>query len=136
MNVPTNRPSLEVENSTKNGKSDTVPERFQAGWLDALDGRLSLARGMRERFAALTDDLGGADALSYAQRSLCERALWLEYWLASQERELAKGDAFDVGKWVQAANSLQGIYSKLGLQRQAREAPDLQSWLKQQGGKS
>ena len=86
---------------------------------------------MRERYQNYTDDLGGADRLSYAQRSLVERALWLEYWLAEQERALATGKEFDVGKWTQAANSLQGIYSKLGLERQARDIPDLQSYLKQ-----
>ena len=94
-----------------------------------MDGRLSLARDMRERFATVCNDLGGADRLSYMQRSLVERALWLEYWLSQQERELASGAGFDVGKWVQAANSLQGIYSKLGLQRQARDVPDLQTYL-------
>ena len=114
----------------RNGKAQDMPERFQQGWLEALDSRTALAKLMRDRYAALTDDLGGADRLSYAQRSLCERALWLEYWLASQERELATGQPFDVGKWVQAANSLQGIYSKLGLERVANEVPDLQTFLK------
>jgi len=118
-----------MPNGRKNGKYRDVPDRFATGWLDALDTRTQLARHMRSRFAALTDDLGGMDGLSYAQRSLCERALWLEYWLASQERELATGQPFDVGKWVQAANSLQGIYSKLGLQRVARDVPDLQTWI-------
>jgi len=56
--------------------------------------------------------------------------LWLEYWLAGQERKLAADDDFDVGRWVQAANSLQGIYTRLGLQRQAREAPSLGEYLR------
>jgi len=120
---------MSARNGRKNGKYRDVPDRFATGWLDALDTRTQLARHMRDRYAALTDDLGGMDALSYAQRSLCERALWLEFWLASQERELATGQPFDVGKWVQAANSLQGIYSKLGLQRVARDVPDLQTWI-------
>ena len=119
-----------MENGTKTTDSGPVPERFRAGWLDALDGRLSLARDLRQRFDEVCADLGGKDRLSYMQRSLVERGLWLEFWLANQERELAKNEPFDVGKWVQAANSLQGIYSKLGLQRQARDVPDLQDWLK------
>ena len=119
-----------MENGTKTTDSGPVPDRFRAGWLDALDGRLSLARDLRQRFDEVCTDLGGKDRLSYMQRSLVERGLWLEFWLANQERELAKNEPFDVGKWVQAANSLQGIYSKLGLQRQARDVPDLQDWLK------
>jgi hypothetical protein len=98
-----------------------------------LDGRTGIARVMRSRYQEFTDDLGGIDRLSYAQRSLAERALWLEYWLADQERELASGGDFDVGKWTQACNSLQGILSKLGLTRQARDVPDLGEYLAKRG---
>jgi len=86
-----------------------------------LDKRTALAQVMRERYRAFTDDLGGADSLTYAKRSLVERVLWLEYWLAQQERALAQGQEFDVGRWTQAVNALQGILSKLGLERQDKD---------------
>lgn len=108
-----------------------IPEKYTPGYLDDLDGRLAVAQVMRERYRAFTDDLGGADRLSYAKRSLVERALWLEFWLAQQEEQLAKGQEFDVARWTQAANSLQGILSKLGLDRQAKDIPDLATFLKQ-----
>lgn len=111
-------------------KCNEVPKEYSPGWLDALDGRYGLARELRQRFAEVCTDLGGAERLSYMQRSLAERGLWLEYWLSTQERELAKGEKLDVGKWVQAANSLQGIYSRLGLERRARDVPDLQTYLR------
>lgn len=107
-----------------------IPENYTPGYLDDLDGRLAVAQVMRERYRQLTDDLGGRDQLSYAQRSLVERALWLEYWLAQQEQSLARGTDFDVGKWVQAANSLQGLLTKLGLERKARDVLNLQDYLK------
>lgn len=110
--------------------SKQIPENYTPGYLNGLDGRMAVAQVMRDRFRAFTDDLGGADHLSYAQRSLVERALWLEYWLADQEQNLARGTEFDVGKWVQAANSLQGILTKLGLDRVAHEVPDLAEYLK------
>jgi hypothetical protein len=110
-------------------KTSTPPARFQNGWLEQLDGRTGVAQAMRERYQVFTDDLGGAARLSYGQRSLVERALWLEYWLASQEQSLAGGADFDVGRWVQAANSLQGILAKLGLERTAKDAPDLAAFL-------
>ena len=113
------------------GKSKTVPEQFVPQWMESLDGRTGIAQEMRHRYQAMTADLGGADQLSYAQRSLVSRALWLEYWLQQQETMLATGGDFDVGKWVQAANSLQGILTKLGLERAARDVPDLQTYLKQ-----
>ena len=45
-------------------KLQTPPDRFNTGWLDALDGRTAVAQAMRERWLALTDDLGGADRMS------------------------------------------------------------------------
>lgn len=111
-------------------KHKAVPSRYTQGWLTELDGRTSIAAEMRQRFAEVCNDLGGVNSLSYMQRSLVERALWLEYWLASQERELAHGSDFDVGRWVQAANSLQGIYSRLGLHRRAKKVPSLTEYLK------
>jgi hypothetical protein len=87
-----------MDYTTKVGKNaQTILAQFHNGWLDALDFRTAMTKEMRDRFVALTNDLGGADRLSYAQRSLCERALWLEYWLASQERSLAAGSEFDAG---------------------------------------
>jgi hypothetical protein len=113
----------------------TPPSKFNTGWLSELDGRTAIAQVMRERYAAFTNDLGGVERLSYAQRSLVERALWLEFWLAQQEQALAGGSDFDVGKWTAAANSLQGILSKLGLERQAKDAPNLSTFLHERAGK-
>lgn len=109
----------------------SIPDTFEAGYLDRLDGRTALGVEMRARFAEVCNDLGGVEALSYMQRSLVERSLWLEHWLSQAERDLASGSAdFDVGRWVQAANGLQGIYGKLGLQRRARDVTDLATYMK------
>lgn len=106
-------------------------ETYKNGWLQDLDGRTAIASIMKDRFKEFTDDLGGISRLSYQQRSLVERCLWLEYWLVQQETLLATGGEFDVGKWVQAANSLQGILSKLGLVRVPKDVGDLADFLAQ-----
>jgi hypothetical protein len=111
-------------------KKRTVPAKFQRGWLASLDGRLAVAQTMRNRFAVVCDDLGGVDRLSYMQRSLVERSLWLEYWIVQHECDLAAGRAFNAGSWIQAANALQGLYTKLGIERRAREVPALADYLK------
>lgn len=116
-------------------KQQDVPDKYARGWLDGLDYRTALARQMRDRYKSLTDDMGGVDALSYAQRSLCERALWLEYWLSQQEKELAEGGELDVARWTQGCNSLQGILYKLGLERKARDVPSLQEFMAKREGK-
>ncbi|WOJ93678.1 hypothetical protein R0135_00575 [Congregibacter variabilis] len=113
-----------------NSKAPQPTTAFEPNWIAKLDGRTGIAQEMRTRWRTMTDDLGGEDGLSYAQRSLVERALWLEFWLREQERSLAQGDEFDVGKWVQAANSLQGILAKLGLERVARDVPSLNDFIK------
>jgi len=95
-----------------------------------MDGRRALARDMQARHREICNDLGGADSLSYLSRSLVERFLWLEFWMAEQERTLADGGDFDVARWVQAANSAQGIAQRLGLARKAQDVPDLQTYLK------
>ncbi len=114
------------------GKATSPPDRFQQGWLDRLDGRYALARDLRDRFQALTDDLGGASNLSYAQRALAEHALWLDHWLHQQERALAEGrmEDFDVGRWTQGLNALSGVLTKLGLKRVPKDVPDLSEWLR------
>lgn len=115
-------------------KLAAIPDTFTAGYLGQLDGRKAIAVEMRARWDALTADLGGADRLSYAQRSLVERALWLEHWIAGQERVLADGGEADTGRMTQATNSLLGLYRTLGLERRARDVtPSLQSYI---GGKS
>jgi hypothetical protein len=112
-------------------KLDAIPDRYAPGYLDKLDGRTAIAAAMRDRWNDLTTDLGGADRLSYAQRSLIERALWLEHWLHHQEKALAEGrvDDFDAGRWTQATNSLLGLYRTLGLERRTRDVTDLQSYI-------
>lgn len=115
-------------------KIQAPPDKYVPGWLESLDGRTALAVDMRERWQSLTTDLGGEARLSYAQRSLCERCLWLEFWLRTQEQALADGNEFDAGKWTQACNALQGIYSKLGLERRAKEVPDLGTFLHRKAG--
>ncbi|RFU14371.1 hypothetical protein DZD18_02095 [Rhodobacteraceae bacterium W635] len=108
-----------------------IPERFAGGYLDRLDVRTAIAVTMRARWQQITDDLGGEDHLSYAQRSLIERALWLEHWLAVQERALADGqyEAFDAGKWTQACNSLMGILKTLGIERRQKDVTTLAQYI-------
>ena len=111
-------------------KAKSPPDKFANGWIGQLDARTALAQEIRRRYKALAGDLGGLGALSYQQRSLLERSLWLEYFLQQQEQELATGGNFDAGKWTQACNALSGLYSKLGIERKAKEVPNLSDFIK------
>ena len=107
-----------------------LPDKQSPGWLASLDGRTIVAQDMAGRFDEVCRDMGGADRLSYMQRSLIERALWIEFWLAQQERQLALGRDIDTGHYVQAANGLQGIFNRLGMDRRGRDVtPSLQDYI-------
>ena len=114
-------------------KLDAIPDKFAAGYIDRLDGRTAIAQDMRARWQQITADLGGEATLSYSQRSLVERALWLEHWLAVQEQALAAGqyETFDAGRWTQACNALQGILKTLGIERRARDVTSLADYIAQ-----
>ena len=110
-----------------------VPDAWHAGILSELDQRTGLARELHERLGALMNDLGGADALSYQQRVLCERAIFLELWCQREEAKLVKaGDVSAVAQWTQASNALAGLLAKLGLERRAKHVPTLSEYLKAQ----
>ena len=111
-------------------KQQTVPENFRPNWIEELDNRYSFAQEIRQRYARYAADLGGEDSLSYAQLSLISHALFLQHALNQQERDLARGKDIDMGRYTQALNSLQGIFSKLGLERRAKDMMDLNTYLK------
>jgi hypothetical protein len=111
-------------------KHITPQTTYTTNWLKSLDQRTTIAQELRQRQTALSNDLGGIVSLSYQQRSLIDRAIFLEYHLQTEELKLATGGDFDSGKWVQACNSLGGIFSKLGLNRHSKDVVSLSDYVK------
>lgn len=101
---------------------DTFKPRF---WEDQ-DRRSVIVREIRRRVDALERDCG---AESYAQRSLCQRAIFIELQLESMEIAGAEGREYDAGVATQMVNCLSGIYAKLGLKRQLPKAQGLKAYL-------
>ena len=110
-------------------KKAEIPAKFSQDWIIKLDGRTKLAQVARERLRALQADLGGEDALSYQERSLCRRAVWLESLVESRESALANGQEIDEGAHVQSINALIGVWRALGFKRRAKDVPTLQTYL-------
>lgn len=107
-----------------------IPARYSADWIQKLDGRTTLARVVQNRLAELEADLGGAGQLSYQERSLCRRAIWLEAMLESREAALADGAQVDEGNHTQLIHALTSLWRALGLKRRSK-AVDLSTYLKQ-----
>ncbi|MDQ2069060.1 hypothetical protein [Natronospira bacteriovora] len=110
-------------------KNRELPPRYRPDWIEKMDGRTTLARVVNERYETLANDLGGIEVLSYQKRSLCKRAIWMEAIIEQQEAALSRGEEVDQGKLTQAVNTLIGLLKTLGLERQARDVPDLQQYL-------
>ncbi|PKL95570.1 MAG: hypothetical protein CVV18_05000 [Gammaproteobacteria bacterium HGW-Gammaproteobacteria-8] len=121
---------MSTENGTDTGKSRDIPPRYSETWIERMDGRTQVARAIRDRLEALQSDLGGPDSMSYQQRSLSKRAIWMEAVIEQQEIALSKGEEIDQGKLTQAVNTLIGLLKTLGLERKARDVPDLHQWMK------
>ena len=110
-----------------------LPQRYSADWIEKLDGRTTLAKVVQSRLAELQADLGGPGALSYQERSLTRRAVWLEALIESREAALARGEEIEEGAHTQSINSLMGVWKALGLQRRAKDVTDLATYLRSKG---
>jgi hypothetical protein len=98
----------------------TIPNRYTPDFAERLDKRTSIAKAIRGRIETIETDMGGAEALSHARRSLVRRVVWLEAIIEHTEQQLAAGKGIDLGGHTQAINSLLGLYRLLGLERRQR----------------
>jgi hypothetical protein len=103
----------------------SLPDKFTPDFVERLDKRTAIARGVLGRIREIESDAGGAENMSHARRSLVRRVMWLECVVESSEQRLAAGEAIDLGSHVQAVNSLMGIYRCLGLERRQRSVRSL-----------
>ncbi|MBB3231065.1 hypothetical protein [Halomonas stenophila] len=110
-------------------RSTELPTEYSHDWLERLDGRTRLAQAVRQRYTALTTDLGGHENLSYQRRSLAKRAVWMEATIEQAEAALARGDEVDHGAITQKINSLLGLYKTLGLDRVAQPVESIKDIL-------
>lgn len=116
----------------KSQKPAEIPAKFSENFLEGLDQRCRVAKELKARLDELMQDLGGEGALSYQQKSLCKRAVFLEATIESREAAIAKGETVDLGPLVQAVNSLIGAFRILGLHRRSKEI-NLHEYLRQRG---
>lgn len=100
-----------------------LPAKFDPDFIERLSKRYSLTRIVTGRLQALEAHCGGD--LSYIQRSLIKRTVWLELLTESYEQKVAAGDEVDVGALTQLNNTLKGLYKDLGIKPTARPVQTL-----------
>lgn len=111
----------------------TIPDKYSPDFADRLDRRTNIAKAIRGRIEAIETDMGGADGLSHARRSLIRRTVWLEAVIEHSEQKLAAGEGIDLGGHTQAINTLIGLLRLLGLERRQRPAERLRDVMRGDG---
>jgi hypothetical protein len=97
--------------------------------LTDLDQRTASARRAKELMQALTDDLGGSDALTAAQGELIQRAALLGAFLEDCEARWLAGEAVDVPAWLSATDRQRRLLETLGIERRQKPVMDLKTYL-------
>jgi hypothetical protein len=108
------------------------------GLLHNIDHRTVWARRFRDLLSLHSADLGGADRISEAERSLLRRACTLMVELERLEMLFAAGEAETalLDAYQRAANTLRRLLSTLGLQRRQRDiTPTLAQYLARKNGR-
>jgi hypothetical protein len=89
------------------------------------DARSAWSRRYRDLIAAHSSDLGGADHLSEAQRSLVRRCSAIELELEAAECKLSQGLPVDMDIYARLTGHLRRVLETLGMERRARDVRDL-----------
>ena len=97
------------------------------GKLPNVDGRTWPARRYRELVANMSSDLGGE--VSTCKAAIVCRAASLMTWCEQQEAEHANSGKLNIQVYTTAVNSLRRLLADLGLERIARDVPDLKDWI-------
>lgn len=101
--------------------------RFELRTINEGDGRYHVVKLMRERVAKLIEDCGAQDTL--AKELLCGRAIYIASYLESQEMDAIEGKDMEWKTYLAAVRSLADVLNKLGLDKAARGAKNLETYL-------
>ena len=114
----------------KSTKTKTLPD-WSHDFLHLVNGKSSLGYALRQRHQALQDYVSGGDPdkLTYPQRSLIRRALWLEARIECDEEGFALGEPLAPGSHTTLLNSLVSIYKLIGIEPKIRQTQSLQDYL-------
>lgn len=114
-----------MKTKVKKKKPTKLPARYEAGFLEELDQRSLVYRRLREAYDDIVSDCGGEENLTRTHLALIERFVFMEALMRTWENNIAanpKESEHLVGRWIQAANGLQGLAKVIGLKRQIKKA--------------
>jgi hypothetical protein len=110
------RPSF-VERPSRQRSRVTNGSKLIAG----VDGRTAEARRFKDVATSLADDLGGAAALTEAQRALVKQAASLVVQSESLQGAMIRGEAISDEQMTRVANALGRTLNRLGRKRASKK---------------
>jgi hypothetical protein len=115
-------------------KLRTPPEKWTPDWLELMDARFKAMAFVKANLEELENDLSAGDPsrLSWAQHSLAGHSVWAHTILENMERQFARGEDIDVGRFAQLLGVFNRISVTLGIQRRQRKIPKLEEYVGEQ----
>lgn len=108
---------------------EAEPGKLRLRTLNDLDGRTAAAQKAQAFVESIEADLGGADRLSTAQRTMVTRAAVTAAIVEAMEAGALMGGDIDVGAYVALTNNLRRFLTTLGLERVAKDVTDLDDYI-------
>jgi hypothetical protein len=102
-----------------------VPRKYRHGLLANMKRNTAVAHRLAAHLHALESDRGGPEAMSTAERTLAERAVWLTEILREHETRLARGEPIALGDYVRGIQTLTSLLKTLGMRRVGRKVQSL-----------
>lgn len=95
-------------------------------FLEEVDGRTGPAKRFKELYGEITNDIGGREHISEAQRQLARRAATLAAIAESMEALWVVGaPTFALNEYITLTNALNRVFGVLGIERKPREMGSL-----------
>lgn len=113
-------------------KKQLLPEKYRHKFLRQMDGRLSLVKALKALRRDIINDCGGHEELSKMRLILINRLVYGTAILETIEAEFSEQGTISkeqISKWVQMCNTVQGLLSKLGLDRAVKQVTNLQDYI-------
>lgn len=109
-------------------KAIALPASFVPKFWDEADRRSAIVKEIVRRIERIERDTG---ANSIQKRLLCQRVVFMQLQLETQEREALESGKLDLGVYTQGVNCLIGLLKAVGLEKHVKDVSELRTYLEQ-----
>jgi hypothetical protein len=112
-------------------KSLTLPKTPEINFLSKLDQRTEVYKTLTANFQEIVEDLGGEEEMTFLKKRLIERAVFVIAMIGNIEVVIAENPTSKEHYGLHSAltNTLLGLSSRLGIEKQVRNVLTLKTYL-------